>query len=164
MAHIDSPTPARWFWFLFFFLAPTAFHLGYAHITPSDLVDESTYDPNETIVRIAGQIIEQSSQRPVSNANVMVRSGDLALTSKMTDEEGRFEFFIPAKKISSLSIGLRINYLNHIFSKDDIRAVSQEMLILINGAILLEESPMSEYSLPIHRLEDPKIGQVHVKS
>lgn len=119
--------------------------------------------PQEALVRIAGQIIEASSQRPIRNATVMVRGGELALASKKTDDEGRFEFYIPAEKIASVEIGLRINYQNHIFAKDDISPISQEIMILINGKILMEENPMAEYSIPIHKLGDPKIGQVMVR-
>ncbi len=136
-----------------------------AAISPSISIRKVRIKPNkrDAMIRIAGQILEISSERPVKNANVMVRGGDMALASKKTDEEGRFEFFIPAKKIGSVKIGLRINYMNHIFAKDDISPISQEILIYINGSILLEENPMAEYSIPIHKLGDPKIGQVMIR-
>lgn len=167
MVHIDFPASQRWFWLVVFLFMSSFLQMGYAHsfsVIQMKKGKKPNVSPQETIVRIAGQIIEQSSNRPVRNANVMLISGELALSTKKTDDEGKFEFYIPAQKISTLTLDLRINYLNHIFSKDDIRAVSHDMVILINGAILLEESPMSEYSLPIHRLDDPKIGQVHIRS
>ena len=166
MQQIDFSSFLRWFCFLALAVALTGMHQSYAYHSPFK-INPIEVDPTdvvqETMIRIAGTIIEESSQRPVKNANVMVRGGDLALASKKTDDEGKFEFYIPAKKIASLQIGLRINYMNQIFSKEDISPISQEILIYINGAVLLEENPMAEYSLPIHMLDDPKIGQVMIR-
>lgn len=159
MQQCDSSLYMRWIWLLL------VFHLfgGMHHAAAATPQQKNKKCIKDGLIRIAGQIIEESSQRPVKNATVMVRGGELALASKKTDDEGRFEFYIPAKKIASVEISLRINYQNHIFAKDDISPISQEIKILINGTILLEENPMAEYSIPIHKLGDPKIGQVLIR-
>ncbi|MCI4669812.1 MAG: carboxypeptidase-like regulatory domain-containing protein [Bacteroidia bacterium] len=160
MQQCDSSHSNSWIWLLLIVFSLGGIHPTYAN--PIKIRFKKKM-PQESVIRISGQIIEQSSQRPVKNATVMVRGGELALASKRTDGEGRFEIYIPAKKITSAVIALRINYQNHIFTKDDITPISQDILIYINGRVLLEENPMAEYSLPIHKLDDPKIGELMIR-
>ncbi|MEO0581302.1 MAG: hypothetical protein AAF135_03670 [Bacteroidota bacterium] len=117
----------------------------------------------ECMVRIAGRIVERYTQRPLRSASVSIRSGDLTLANKPTDQEGYFEILIPAEKIEANDISINLQYMDRIFVKEKMEPVDQILLIEINGALLVDARSLNDYSLPIYMLGEEKVGDVYIQ-
>lgn len=122
------------------------------------------FAPQGRMIRIAGKLVERSSQRPLRNATIMVKCGDMVLANRQSDETGEFYIFIPPEKVSREHLSIKIKYQNHVFIKDLIDPVSQELLVEINGAVFLESNPIKDYQLPIHTLGSPQVGRVLIRT
>ena len=116
------------------------------------------------MIRLAGKLVERSSQRPLRHATIMVKCGDMVLANRQSDESGEFFIFIPPEKISRQSLSIKIKYRNHVFIKDDIEPISQELLVEINGSVFLESNPIKDYQLPMHKLGTPQVGRVLIRT
>ncbi len=117
-----------------------------------------------SMVRIAGKLVERASQRPIREATIMVKCGDRVLANRQSNHDGEFVLYIPPEKISEQEISIKIKYRNHIFIKDRIEPISQEMLIEINGTVLFETHPIEDYRMPIHTLGEPTVGRVLIRT
>jgi hypothetical protein len=116
------------------------------------------------MIRIAGKLLERTSQRPLRHATIMVKCGDMVLANRQSDEAGEFLIFIPPEKVSREHLSIKIKYQNHVFIKDLIDPISQELLIEINGAVFLESTPIKDYQLPMHELGSPQVGRVLIRT
>lgn len=123
-------------------------------------VDFGTKD----MIRVSGRLVEQASQRPIEGAIIMVICGDRVLANRRSNEAGAFDLYIPSEKISEPYISLRIKYRNQLFVKDQLEAISQDILIEINGAVFLENHPIEDYKMPIHVLGHPEVGRLLIRS
>lgn len=121
-------------------------------------------NPRGGMIRLAGKLVERTSQRPLRRATIMVKCGDMVLANHQSDEDGTFVLYIPPEKISCRKLSIKIKYQNHVFIKDDIDPSSQEMLIEINGMVFLENTPLNDYQVPIHTLGKPQIGRVMIRT
>lgn len=119
--------------------------------------------PPGRIIRIAGQLVEQATGRPLGRATVMVKCGEHVLANKQSDAQGNFVLYIPPEKVGNQRIDLKIKYREHVFLKRQIEPVSQELRVEINRAILQEEAPIGDYSMPFHLLEQPQVGRVVIR-
>ncbi|RMG55929.1 MAG: hypothetical protein D6722_27165 [Bacteroidetes bacterium] len=120
-------------------------------------------EPPGRIIRIAGQLVEQATGRPLSRATVMVQLGSDILANKQCDAKGHFVLYIPPEKVGTDYIDIKIRYREHVFLKREVAPVSQELRVEINRAILREEMPIGDYSMPFHLLEEPRVGRVLVR-
>jgi hypothetical protein len=120
--------------------------------------------PHGQMIRLAGKLVERSSQRPLRRASIMVKCGDMVLANRQSNEEGEFVIFIPPEKVSCTTLSIKIKYQNHIFIKDEIDPTTQELLIEINGAVFLESTPINDYQLPMHELGQPQVGRVLIRT
>lgn len=125
---------------------------------------ENEDDRKESIIRVAGRLVEKASQRPIKGATIMVQCGDRILANRRSDEDGQFSLYIPPEKISEQHISIKIRYGNHIFVKDHLEPTTQDMLIEINGAVLFESQPIEDYKMPIHILGQPEVGRVLIRT
>lgn len=116
------------------------------------------------LIRLTGQLVESSSGRAISNASIMVQSSDLVLAHKETNLNGKFVLLIPEGKISDGSMTLQIRYRDHIFTRRNLRPVSQDLQVEINRAALMESAPVGDYRTPLHDLNNPANGQVLIRT
>jgi len=135
------------------------------HANPPDL--PITFQPvslHGGMIRIAGKLVERASQRPLRQASIMVKCGDMVLANQQSDDKGAFILYIPPEKISQAYLSIKVKYMNHVFLKDHIEPLSQDMLIEINGAVFLERNPIQDYKLPTHKLGQPQVGRVLIRT
>lgn len=121
-------------------------------------------DRQGKLIRLTGQLVESNSGRAISNASIMVQSADLVLAHKETDINGKFVLLIPEGKISDESMTLKIRYREHIFTRGNLRPISQDLQVEINRAVLMESTPVEDYRIPLHDLNNPANGQVLIRT
>lgn len=116
------------------------------------------------MIRISGKILEQSSQKPLKQARILVRHEGKVLAVGNTQKDGSFVLYIPPEKITSRSLDIKVVYMDHVFVQHNVFATSQEMLIEINGSLLLKDEFFDEHKLPVHSLNEPQVGKVTISS
>ncbi|MDX2249942.1 MAG: hypothetical protein SF052_24370 [Bacteroidia bacterium] len=116
------------------------------------------------MIRISGKIVEQSSGKPFRQANIIVKAGDKVLATKQTERDGSFILYLPPEKIGNKGVDIKIMYMNHIFVRQNLAAISQDMTIEINGALLLKEEFFDEHKIPVHNLDHPQVGKIILNS
>ncbi|WNJ21319.1 hypothetical protein [Pontibacter sp. G13] len=127
---------------------------------------EPSHDSPESlgcVLRISGRLIERTTGNPLKDARILIKSGDRVLTTQKADKQGNFVCHIAPEIIQSTNLTMKISYMDHVFVKDDVQACSQVMKIEINGAILVESSPLQDYKLPYHRLDSREVADVTVQ-
>ncbi|MEO0472054.1 MAG: hypothetical protein AAF206_20670 [Bacteroidota bacterium] len=132
-----------------------------AEILP--IIDPVIPSPQGCMVRITGKLIEKNTGYPLSNAEVTLKFGKDMIARKTTDQDGNFIIDVSKKEYANVDLQLSIRYMDHVFYKRDIRAEAQKLNISINGKILIDGDPVSDYKLPIHTLSNPKVGKVDIK-
>ncbi len=149
------------FAFLLLFVVPDTGMPVYAMaLTRVDL----EIDRQGKLIRLTGQLLESNSGRAIGNASIMVQCADLVLAHKQTDNNGNFVLLIPEEKISEDRITLKIRYREHIFTRENLLPISQDLQVEINRAILLDTNPVEDYRIPLHDLNDPTNGQVLIRT
>lgn len=112
-------------------------------------------------VVITGKVEEQSSGAPFARTIVMARTGNTVLDRIQTDQQGRFSLSISLSELRSKAFSLQVNLMDHIFIKENVGIQTEEILIQINGEVFVEDGIREEYKLPVHLLDQPKVGRVH---
>ncbi len=125
---------------------------------------EFEIDRQGKLIRLTGQLLESNTGRAIGNASIMVQSADLVLAHKQTDGNGNFVLLIPEGKIAEESMTLKIRYREHIFTRDNLRPISQDLQVEINRAVLMEATPVEDYRIPLHDLNNPANGQVLIRT
>lgn len=168
MQQVDSPIQS-WFirilclGYLFMFALPSLQAIQYDPALIEEEVCIGEHNGSK-LIRVAGRMVERSSQRPLENAAVVISCGKLVLASKRANANGEFMFYIPLEKVSQATIQLRIQYLDHVFIKDELDPIDQEILVEVNEAVFSERQTFDDYKVPTHLLGQPSIGNVYIRS
>jgi hypothetical protein len=123
--------------------------------------DNST--PENFVIRIRGRILETHSGKPLKKAAVMIKSGDKIIATELTSIDGFFSIEIPRSQAQGQDLGLTIEFMDHVFLQNDLKIASQDMLININGEVLIDDDPIADYKLPIHTLDNPNVGTIEIR-
>ncbi|MEZ4826025.1 MAG: hypothetical protein R3C61_06985 [Bacteroidia bacterium] len=142
----------------------TIFFLAVFSLVPPVDLRASDECPGGCMIRISGNIVEQSSRKPLRQANIIVRSGDKVLATQQTAKDGSFIVYIPPEKVKESKVDIKITYLNHIFVRHNLPAESQDLTVEINGALLLKEEYFDEHKVPFHNLENDQVGKIILNS
>ena len=121
------------------------------------------HSPDGCVVRITGKLQDRNTGKPYKMASILVFSGERVVASKSTDKTGAFVLHIPPEKIKTKHLVIKIKYRDHIFNKTQILPVSQDILVEINGQVLLSHNPVDSFDLPIHELDNPYNGRVLIQ-
>jgi len=119
--------------------------------------------PEGFVVRIRGRVLETHSGQPLKRAAVMIKIGDEIVASRYTSKDGFFSIDIPAHLANAKDLDISIKFMDHVFLQQDLKLVSQDVLVKINGEILLDDDPIADYKLPIHTLGNPNVGSIEVR-
>lgn len=120
--------------------------------------------PGGCMVRISGKIVEQTSRKPFRQANIIIKSGDKVLATQLSEKDGSFIVYISPEKVQENKVDVKIMYMNHIFVRHNLSAVSQDITVEINGAVLLKEEFFDEHKIPLHNLDNPQVGKIILNS
>lgn len=130
---------------------------------PFDGFNSTGETPDQTTIRIRGRILETHSGQPLKKASVIIKIGDKIVASRLTSKDGFFSIDIPRHLATSDELDISIEFMDHVFLQQDLKLVSQDVLVKINGEILLDDDPIADYKLPIHTLGNPKVGSIEVR-
>ncbi len=119
--------------------------------------------PDQTVIRIRGRILETHSGKPLKKATVMIKSGDKIIATRLTSIDGFFSVDIPRDLSLKETLDMSVEFMDHVFLKQNLSTSSQDILVNINGEILLDDDPIADYKLPIHVLNNPKVGNVEIR-
>lgn len=119
--------------------------------------------PDEMVIRIRGRVLETHSGQPLKKASVLIKIGDKVVASRLTSKDGFFSIEIPRNLANSQELDISIEFMDHVFLHNDLQLASQDVLVKINGEILLDDDPIADYKLPIHTLGNPKVGSIEVR-
>ena len=120
--------------------------------------------PRGCIIRISGKVIEQATKKPLRKASIIVKEGEMVLAAKLTARDGSFVLHIPPEAVTENTVDVKIVYMKHIFIQPDIKPISQNLSIQINGSILLKEEYFDEHKVPVHTLGNPDVGKVMISN
>jgi hypothetical protein len=116
--------------------------------------------PRGCIIRISGKVVEQATRKPLRKASIIVKEGERVLAAKLTERDGSFTLHIPPEAVTGKTIDVKIVYMKHIFLQPDIKPISQNLNIEINGSLLLKDEYFDEHKVPVHTLNKPEVGKV----
>ncbi|MEM6346720.1 MAG: hypothetical protein AAF927_22730 [Bacteroidota bacterium] len=130
---------------------------------PFDGEDTPGETPDAAVIRVRGRILETHSGQPLKKASVIIKIGDKIVASRLTSKDGFFSIDIPRHLATAEDLDISIEFMDHVFLQKDLKLASQDILVRINGEILLDDDPIADYKLPIHTLGNPKVGSVEVR-
>lgn len=123
----------------------------------------SSETPDQLVIRIRGRVLETHSGKPLKKAKIVLKSGNRVIAKRLTSIDGFFSIDIPTDTELGDEVDISIEFMDHVFLKRNLKAVSQDLLVNINGEVLLEDDPIADYKLPIHVIDDVKIGRVDIR-
>ena len=118
--------------------------------------------PRGCIIRISGKVVEQATKKPLRKASIIVKEGEMVLAAKLTARDGSFVLHIPPEAVTENTVDVKIVYMKHIFLQPDIKPISQNLNIQINGKLLLKDEYFDEHKVPVHTLGNPNVGKVMI--
>ena len=118
--------------------------------------------PMGCIIRISGKVVEQATKKPLKKASIIVKEGEMVLAAKLTGRDGSFVLHIPPEAVTENTVDVKIVYMKHIFLQPDIKPISQNLNIEINGSLLLKDEFFDEHKVPVHTLNNPQVGKVMI--
>lgn len=89
-------------------------------------------------IHFTGLIRDQDTQHPLDQVSLVLMGEDEFLAGTFADADGKFLLQVPTKDLAATSLTLKIQYLNHVFIRQDLDPCSQDLTVDLDRAVLLK--------------------------